>query len=344
MLSSQILLHDLLRQVSRSIYLSLRVLPLELRRPIGLAYLFCRVADTLADTELLAPGERLEYLGLYRQAFSEGASPGFEELEKKLYRLKPSSAEGQLLHHLRDCFRLLATLVPEDQTRIRELVLTLTQGMLMDLSLFPQGGRGGVVALRTRAELEQYTYWVAGCVGEFWTRMIMAHRPALSSWDSRSMEKKGREFGQGLQMTNILRDLAQDLRWGRCYLPEEDLCRYGLVPADLLNPDQMPRLKPLLGELLDLTLKYYQSGWAYTLAIPRREARLRLACIWPLWIGLQTLALVNHSPRLLEPYSRLKVPRSRVYALLIRSLVWVGSNVALDRCWSHLLTTVPVLE
>src|ERR1700710_382709 len=56
------LLGPLLKGVSRSFYLTLRVLPVGMRDPIGLAYLLARAADTIADTSLITPGQRLELL------------------------------------------------------------------------------------------------------------------------------------------------------------------------------------------------------------------------------------------------------------------------------------------
>ena len=78
----------------------------------------------------------------------------------------------------------------------------------------------------------------------------MAHRPALRGWDAVNMKRRGIRFGQGLQMTNVLRDLAQDFRVGRCFLPRQDLEALGLTPENLLNPDALGKLRPLLRDLL----------------------------------------------------------------------------------------------
>jgi farnesyl-diphosphate farnesyltransferase len=145
-------------------------------------------------------------------------------------------------------------------------------------------------------------------------------------WDIQEMKEKGIRFGKALQMTNILRDLAKDLRIGRCYLPRQELERLGLVPTDLLNPAALPRLRPLITELLALALEHFEVGWAYTLTIPPAEWRMRLACAWPLLIGLRTLGLLIESPNLLDPGQPIKIPRSMVYAILIRSLVLVWSK------------------
>jgi farnesyl-diphosphate farnesyltransferase len=97
------------------------------------------------------------------------------------------------------------------------------------------------------------------------------------------------------------------------------------------------KVRPLLDALLDLTLSHYREGWAYTLAIPRREWRLRLACTWPLLIGVSTLALVRRSQRLLDPRAHVKVARTQVYGIMLRSLLSVWSDRALARYYDHLL-------
>lgn len=338
----QDLLSQILPRVSRSFYLSLRVLPKSVRRPIGLAYLFCRAADTIADTALLPPATRLTYLEQYRAAFREGGCPDVATLRHALATSQQNPAERELLARLQDCFILFNELPKTDYQYIRELVLTLTQGMQMDLRVFPREDEGTIGALETRDELDQYTYFVAGCVGEFWTKMTMAHLPTLRHWTIDEMTARGIRFGKGLQLTNILRDLAQDLRIGRCYLPRRALADLGVRPTELLQPETFSRIQPLFETLLQETLDCYRDGWAYTLAIPPSEWRLRLACAWPLLIGVSTLALVKHSGGMLDPTVRVKIARMQVYGILLRSLSVVWSNRALDRYYGQLLRRLQI--
>ena len=58
---------EILRSVSRSFYLTLAVLPANVREQVGLAYLLARAADTLADTDLIPRDVRLKHLGLFRE-------------------------------------------------------------------------------------------------------------------------------------------------------------------------------------------------------------------------------------------------------------------------------------
>ncbi len=326
----------LLRQVSRSFWLTLRVLPGSLRGPLGLAYLLARAADSVADTPILAPSVRLRQLDLFRDELDLPGRSRLPEIQEALAGFPGVSAEGELLARLAECFALYREVPRDDRRRIRDLLLTLTDGMQQELRHFPSGDDGRLVALETRGDLDRYTYYAAGCVGAFWTEMAVAHCPALRDWNAPAMVQKGIRFGQGLQLTNVLRDLAHDLRIGRCLLPREDLAALGLAPEDLLDAAALDRLRPLLLDLIAHTLPLFSDGWAYTLAIPRRLVRLRLACAWPLFIGLRTLERLQKSRDLLDPHTRVKIPRPEVYGIVARTAALVWSDAALDHYYRGL--------
>jgi farnesyl-diphosphate farnesyltransferase len=321
----------LLKRVSRSFYLSLAVLPREIRPTVGLAYLFARAADTIADTRLLPRAQRLIHLEVFREELDAFGPGRLEALIAATRASQALEAERALLERLPDCFAAYRALPPADAARVRRVLGTIVEGMREDLVRFPGEDEGGLAALETRAELDRYTYLVAGCVGEFWTEIHVAHRRRLRHWDPVKMSALGVRFGKGLQLTNVLRDIPRDLRQGRCYLPSRDLALLGLEPRDLLDPAAGRALRPLLVELLNVALDHYEAGWQYTFAIPRAETRMRLACAWPLLIGLRTLDLLARTPNWLDPAVVLKVPRLRVYGMLARSLGTVWSTRALGR-------------
>jgi farnesyl-diphosphate farnesyltransferase len=335
-------LRAILKQVSRSFYLTLAVLPSPLRRPLGLAYLLARAADTIADTRIIPRADRLHYLDLFRQELDLPPASCLPEIAQALTGPQRTAAERELLLRLPECFTAFRQLLEDDRVRIRGLLLALTHGMQEDLRAFPGENQENLAALESRADLDRYTYYAAGCVGEFWTDMAMAHRPAMRGWDATAMRARGKRFGQGLQMTNVLRDLAQDLRIGRCYLPRQDLLALGLAPGDLLDPAAVERLRPLLRELLNLTLSHYAEGCAYLVAIPPTEIRMRLACAWPLLIGLRTLDLVQQARDLLDPRVSVKISRSAVYAIMARSAALAWSNGGLDRYYQLLRNRIDV--
>jgi farnesyl-diphosphate farnesyltransferase len=245
-------------------------------------------------------------------------------------------AERVLLERLADCFHAYQALNPLDREQVRTLLMTITGGMIHDLRVFPGENEGKLAALESLEELDRYTYAVAGCVGEFWTHLHVAHRPRFTGWDVGEMSQLGVRFGKGLQLTNVLRDLSHDLRIGRCYLPRQELGAIGLSPEDLLEPANLGRLKPLLRQLLGLTLGQYQAGWAYTMAVPRREWRTRLACAWPLLIGLKTLSRIAGAENLLDPSVTITISRQSVYGLLARSGLLVASNRGLTALYQRL--------
>ncbi|MFM1768310.1 MAG: hypothetical protein RJA22_839 [Verrucomicrobiota bacterium] len=320
---------SLLAQVSRSFYLTLRVLPRRVRPQISLAYLLARASDTIADTELVPASRRRAALGRLRERLQGGSGDlGLGDLTLA----QGNPAERTLLQRLEEPLASLAALSAADRSLVRQVLDTITLGQDLDLARFGEATVDRITALADEAELEDYTYRVAGCVGEFWTRLCLAHGlgvparvqcaqgPARAG-AARDFEQPGRRFGQGLQLVNILRDLPRDLRQGRCYLPLNRLRALGLQPADLLDPACEAPLRPLYNALLDQAVAHLADGWNYTGQIPVLAPRLRLACAWPVLLGVRTLALLRtRNP--LDPDDRVKVPRPAVRALLVRSLLF----------------------
>jgi farnesyl-diphosphate farnesyltransferase len=312
------LLTSLLKEVSRSFYLTLRVLPGRIREPIGLAYLLARATDTIADTGLVPLEQRLGALAALRERI---LGLGHQPLEfGELARQQGSPAERVLLERVEEALGLLATLSEADRQRVREVLTTITSGQELDLRRFAGASAEHVIALHTAEELDDYTYRVAGCVGEFWTKMCRAHLFPRAAVDEAFLLHSGVRFGKGLQLVNILRDIPADLRLGRCYLPADRLAAVKLKPQDLLDPAQGVRLRPLYEEYLNVAEAHLQAGWNYTNALPWRCARVRLACAWPILIGLDTLQLLRQA-NVLDPQQRVKVSRRRVKRLMVRSVV-----------------------
>ncbi|HEV3104855.1 MAG TPA: phytoene/squalene synthase family protein [Trinickia sp.] len=332
------LLGPLLKSVSRSFYLTLGVLPAGMRDPVGLAYLLARAADTIADTALISSDERLALLLALRAHVNGEADDGtlFVRLAGEVAGQQALQDEKRLLESLEPALAVLAQLNEADRQAVREIVTTLTTGMEFDLRTFPDERSGHIVALGEWDELDRYTYLVAGCVGEFWTKMTYAHLPGTLKGDTAEIVARGIRFGKALQMTNVLRDCGKDLRIGRCYLPAAMLDRFGLSPQALLQPDASLRARPLVIELIGKTLALYRDALDYTFAIPARSVRLRLACLWPIFIGLETLLLLVGNDAWLDPQRASKIRRNDVYRIVARSTLTVMSERML-RGWARRL-------
>ncbi|MCS7090160.1 MAG: squalene/phytoene synthase family protein [Limisphaera sp.] len=312
---------QLLRATSRSFYLSLRVLPWPVREPIALAYLAARTTDTIADVAALSVTTRLDALETMMQQLQKGPQAG-PIPTPGLGCPGLSRAEQQLLENWPHTLQALRQLDPSDQADVRQVLRQIIHGQQLDLLRFGCGIQTmrAVRALRTAAELNHYTYCVAGSVGEFWSCVCRRHLFPKAVLDEVTWMQDAVRFGQGLQLVNILRDLASDLRQGRCYLPEDELQACGLHVDQLLDPTAWGRFQPCFEKWRIQAIQHLQRGWQYTLALPRRQVRLNLACAWPLLIGgrtLQRLKKVNP----LDPTQRVKISRREVRSWLVRTVL-----------------------
>jgi len=321
-------MEDLLRQVSRSFYLTLRIMPRSIRRQLSCAYLLARAADTIADTRLVDVRRRQEALLRLRTCIREACEggmapvPDFGELAETRITAagEGTPAERGLLKNVGRILNALSGFAAGDRQEIRKVLDTITHGQELDLGRFGTEPADRVTALRTEGDLEEYIFCVAGCVGEFWTKLCRAHVFPAASLDDGILLENGIRFGKGLQLVNILRDLPADLREGRCYIPEARLSEHGLRPQDLLDASAISRFRPLYESYLRQAEDHLSSGWQYTARLPFGCARVRLACAWPILIGVKTLAHLRiHN--VLESRDRVKLSRSEVRRLVLLSLI-----------------------
>lgn len=311
-------LNDLLQRTSRSFYLTLRVLPRAVRPQIGLAYLLARTTDTIADTEIIPAEQRLHALQQLRDRILGLRNNVLDFAE--LAQQQGVPAERELLDQCEASLVLLVGLAATDLPRVRTVLEIIISGQRLDLERFAEASAEKVLALKTEAELDDYTYRVAGCVGEFWTTLCRAHLFPGATLDDNKLLAEGVRFGKGLQLVNILRDLPADLRKGRCYLPVDKLAAMGMQPADLLQIGNEKKFRPLYEHYLDLAEAHLAAGWAYTNTIPRSQIRVRLGCAWPVLIGLETIKKLR-SASVLAPNSRVKISRSEVRRIILRTLL-----------------------
>jgi farnesyl-diphosphate farnesyltransferase len=293
-------------------------LPKGLRRPIGLAYLLARTSDTIADTATAPVDVRIQCL----KEFS-GSLP-----ITYLSAISPENpAERHLLQNIPRITAMVDTLPESDRAEIRILLQKITEGQRLDLLRFPDPEK--IRAIETAADLDEYTYLVAGCVGEFWTRICAAHIPRYSSLGIEELSQLGRAFGQGLQLVNILRDIPEDLRNGRCYLPLADLRAIGISDPSTLR-DNPPAAQPVFDAWHRRALDHHAQARQYIESL--RPIRIRFACLLPWAIGLRTLALLEKTSPLRTP-ARIKVPRPEVRRIM-RKAVWAALSNNFLRRWT----------
>ncbi len=313
---------ELLRSVSRSFYLTIAILPPDLRVPVGTAYLLARASDTIADTVTVPASERLKYLQSFRAAVMGGGQVPFSEIRGKI--MPPDPSERSLMERLGDCLELLEKQPAQDRHLIRNVVDTIIAGQIFDIERFCS--TDSVCSLETADELHKYTWMVAGCVGEFWTHICLNHDAHCARISRGRLVRLGVNFGKGLQLVNILRDAPADLRAGRCYLPSVQLNAAGTEPAELVEHPE--RARPVVERWRRIAVRHLGDAAYYIMAI--RPLRLRLACFLPWYLGLRTLELLARRPSL-ETTRKVKVTRNEVRVVLALAPLAVCSNSLIRR-------------
>jgi farnesyl-diphosphate farnesyltransferase len=314
----------ILRSVSRSFYLSVRLLPAQLREPVALAYLLARTTDTVADTARISGTFRRETLQTLSKAIQGKASQAsVVDLVASFAPLQEHEAERTLVESLPDCLEWLGRLETSDCLDVRAVLEKITKGQMLDLQRFSETAE--ISALSTAADLDEYTFLVAGSVGEFWTRLCFRHIRNFAARPENEMLTLGKSYGMGLQLVNILRDAGADLRSGRCYFPEEELISSGLTSAQVLSEPE--RFQPIYQNWAGKAECGLESGMQYSCAIGNR--RVRAATVLPALIGARTLALLREAGAS-ALHRKIKVSRREVRRIIASIAIAFASRRKLD--------------
>ena len=320
----------LLRSVSRSFYLSIRLLPAQLRDPVALAYLLARATDTIADTPEVDPAVRTEQLQILRNVI-QGVLPheAIASMRQSFLPLQANASERALIEALPQCLKWLDGLDGNDRAEVRSVLEKINQGQALDVERFKD--RNQVTALATADDLLHYTYLVAGCVGEFWTRLCSRHLAHFSQKSEAEMLVLGKNYGVGLQLINILRDAGNDLRDGRCYFPQDELEAAGISsPSQILQ--ESGRFAPVYAKWVEEAQNGIDAGVKYSLAIGSR--RVRGGTVLPALIGNRTLKLLRDTP-VNALRAKLKISRKQVRGIGAVMAITLADRAAIERLYGR---------
>src|SRR6267378_5897073 len=309
--------------------LSIRFLPQQLREPIALAYLLARTTDTVADTTRIPWAVRMKALKMLSDGIQGKASREVViNHVASFVSLQENAAERTLLDLLPHCLEWLEQTGGADRDEIRAVLEKIMRGQMLDLHCFDNPAE--VRALQTAADLDEYTYLVAGCVGEFWTRLCFRHLRDFTSLIPDEMLTLGRRYGMGLQLINVLRDASTDLQAGRCYFPENELRAVGLSAAQILS--QSDRFQPIYQRWMEKAQNSLECGMQYSRAI--RNRRVRAATVLPALIGARTLALL-HKAGATALHHTIKVPRREVRGMILSLAIHLASPKQIEAIFNQ---------
>jgi farnesyl-diphosphate farnesyltransferase len=333
--SDEVYQDQILPHVSRTFALTIPQLPLGLRTAVTNAYLLCRIADTIEDEPALSPPETLAFLQQFSAVVAgQGDSRGLaREIEQRLSD-RTLATERELVCNMGRVLGVLARLNPAQRAAIQRCVELMCYGM--PRFQFSASLKG----LARSTDLDDYCYYVAGVVGEMLTDLfcdyspqIARHRPALSAIAA--------SFAQGLQMTNILKDVWEDRSRGACWLPQEVFTRHGIDLAQVSSEPHDPRFGEGFRELVGVAHAHLRNALDYTLLIPGKETGIRRFCLWAIGLAVLTLRKIERNPRFTSG-AQVKVTRSTVAMVRLLTDVAGRSDWMLRRLFAQAARGLPL--
>lgn len=339
-----------LQMVSRTFALNIRVLPEAIQDTIRLAYLFMRIADTVEDDRAMPAAERKELLDQFCKCFApEGPVWGEVDVFRGMLpqSWKDAADPDQfLVAHCHLVFQVFAELPGELRHPVDERVKEMCSGMV---HYAMQREEDGWFRLRTRQELFDYCYFVAGTVGLMLTELFAAKSVFISKKRQERLRSRSVSFGLCLQLVNIARDIPADWARHTVFVPQEMCEAHGISPESLPDPTRRLQSSKVLVDLIRLADHEAREAQKYILDLPRTCARLRLFCLWPLLMSQDTLVLLASQPAAaLAPEARIKIGRRRVKFIVYSTMATCWSNSLLrlqfwwrNRAMKRLLSGVP---
>jgi len=319
--------------VSRTFALTIPELPEALRTSVTNAYLLCRIADTIEDEPALSPTASLHFLQRF-VAVLYGSEPAAELARDLVPQLSRETlpAEHDLVANMERVVRVTNRLDGQQRLAIRRCVEVMAGGMHQ----FQQtASLRGVPRL---TDLDDYCYYVAGVVGQMLTELFCGYSAGIGRHRAQ-LQELDVSFAQGLQMTNILKDVWEDRARGACWLPQEVFSRYGIELGTLQKGDS--GFDAAMRELVGIAHQHLRNALSYTLLIPGKEAGLRRFCLWAIGLAVLTLRKIAETPGFTSG-KQVKVPRSAVAVTRITTNISVRNNWMLKRLFDIAARGVPL--
>lgn len=302
----------MLPRVSRTFALCIRLLPPQVSYPVLVAYLLCRIADTVEDAVTLAPGEKSRLLSHLSDCL-EDSGPAPESLTSAFPH--PTADDQRLVTRSDVVLREYRRLPAERRDAIRPWVQEMCRGMAQFVAGDPRSG--GLDALSSVADLDRYCYFVAGTVGHLLTELFWQHHARGSARRREKLTSLATSFGLGLQLTNIIKDLSDDRMRGRSFVPRQLTRIVGIDPEQMEQPGHLGASRQVMELLIAKANTHLRDALEYCTVLPRSQYRIRLFCLTSLYFAVRTLRRASADPRLLDPTHKVKISRAEVYRTVV---------------------------
>ena len=312
-----------LQAVSRTFALTIPQLPEALRDAVGNGYLLCRIADTIEDDPDLPWKKKAYWQAEFLKVVEGGGdAAAFAAAFGACLSAAMPEAEHDLIRHAPDVVAITHSLNPTQRAALSRCVRIMGMGM----AEFQQ--HASLQGLADMAAMDRYCYVVAGVVGEMLTSLFVGHEPRLAPHDA-EMQRLAVSFGQGLQMTNILKDIWDDRQRGVSWMPRALFQRHGCDIAAMQPGSHDPAFAAALSELLGIAAGHLQDALRYTLLIPAEQTGMRDFCLWAIAMAVLTLRRISENPAFASG-SEVKISRSIVHRVVFLSRLLHRSDALLQ--------------
>lgn len=313
----------LLEGVSRTFALTIPQLPSGLFQPVANAYLLCRIVDTIEDEVSLSAEQKAYFCSEFINVVKTGenSEPFAVELAP-LLSAQTIPAEHTLIHVLPRVIEITHKFEPEQIEALACCVETMAQGMPVFQAQNLHNG------LPTMADMDKYCYYVAGCVGEMLAKLFCHYSPEIAK-HREELLVLAVSFGQGLQMTNILKDIWDDAGRGVCWLPQDIFNETGFDLKNLTPDPNDPNFRTGLQHLISIAHGHLKNALTYTQMIPEHETGIRNFCLWALGMAVLTLKKIKANLTFNES-NQVKISRNSVKATILATRLTVRSNTLLS--------------
>jgi len=312
--------------VSRTFSKPIELLPQPLRVALTCGYLLCRVADTIEDHPQLGAQERDALFTSFIAVLDGLQSP--ESFSVRFAAFADDDPEIRLVKSLP---RVMNVFLKQDAAT-RSASITWLSEMANGMRLFCRRDRpGALTAISSVADLERYCYFVAGTVGHLITDLFCTWMGSSGSALEPELRIRCESFGIGLQLVNILKDVTEDFERGRCYVPRLLCQNEGFSREQLLAVENRQQAHRALLPMFERAGEHLAKAFEYVLSIPAQQVQLRLFCLLPLWMALETLVLAIGNDSVLIADRPGKISREAVQELIEDCLRNANDDTALRR-------------
>ena len=323
-LGDEIYQNEILQHVSRTFALTIPQLPDPLCKVVANAYLLCRIADTIEDDKSMSAELKRDYAERFIKVVN--GSQNAKDFSEALFPLlspTATDAEHDLIANTEPVIRITHSFNQRQRAALARCVSIMAEGMAryQDAETLD-----GVADLD---DMGQYCYYVAGVVGEMLTELFCDYSPEIDQHREQMM-KLGVSFGQGLQMTNILKDIWEDHVRGACWLPRDIFDKHGVDIRNKNIGKNASGFDDALLELLGVANAHLENALRYTLLIPHNEKGLRRFCLWALGMAVLTLDKIRQNPGYTNG-QQVKISRRSVKTTIFLTSLFVRQDRILKR-------------